>query len=167
MREFTCPRDDQNDSRSFGTLFRENGTRICETIELPWKDNAPGVSCIPPERTVFALRFSPKHGHAVPGALDVPGRSDVEWHPDNVVQTLLGCIGPGTVRGKLEWPKDSGEMVDAVLHSKVAFDEIMTEIGCATYAQLTSDDMVKGFCLAHPSAGQFAVTFSNMATADA
>lgn len=165
MREFTCPRDDQTSDRSFGTMFRENGTRVCETIELPWLDNEPEKSCIPPVRTVFGLRYSDKHGHAVPGALGVEGRTNVEVHPDNVVQTLLGCIGPGTTRGKLEYPATSGILVDAVLNSDIAFTALMTEIGCPTFLQLTSDEAVRGFCLAHPDAGQFAITFSNMVTA--
>jgi hypothetical protein len=162
MKEFTLSRDDQNESRSFGMLLRENGTRVAETIELPWLDNEAQKSCVPPERFVFALRYSAKHGYAVPGALAVPGRSNIEVHIDNVVQTLLGCIGLGTVRGTLEYPKESGVMVDAVLNSKTAFIAFMKEIGCENYAQLTSDEAVRGFCLAHPDSGQFAITFSNM-----
>jgi len=49
-----------------------NGLKVCNTIELPWKDNQQSVSCIPEGIYQLAVRHSPKlnwhlHLHDVPG----------------------------------------------------------------------------------------------------
>ena len=71
-----------------------NGKRICYTIELPWKNNLPRVSCIPPGRYRLAKRFSEKFGRHLQ-VLDVPGRQWILIHPANdALLELEGCIAP-------------------------------------------------------------------------
>ena len=37
-----------------------DGVVLCHTIELPWRDNATGISCIPEGRYQLVKRYSPK-----------------------------------------------------------------------------------------------------------
>lgn len=70
------------------------GRRLCYTIELPWKQNAKGVSCIPEGKYLLKKRYSAKYKHhlLVEG---VPQRSLILLHPANyAMQELQGCIAP-------------------------------------------------------------------------
>ena len=116
-------RDSQTDARTFGQFIRDDGQVQCQTIELPWKDNAHSISCIPAGSYLCKRRWSPKHGAEVFGIEGVPDRSDIEIHVANDVRDLLGCVGVGTERGTLE--VEPGVVLDAVLHSKTAYDAFM------------------------------------------
>ncbi len=76
-----------------GELYARNSFQ-CYTIELPWKDNQPQVSCIPPGRYELKKRYSPRFkDHLLVGL--VPGRSLVLLHPANdALKELRGCIAP-------------------------------------------------------------------------
>lgn len=64
------------------------------TLELPWKDNKPRVSCIP-EGTYKAIKhISPKFNKSF-WLQNVPGRSEILVHPGNYTSQILGCILPG------------------------------------------------------------------------
>jgi hypothetical protein len=73
-----------------------NGALLCRTIELPWKDNRVGYSCIPEGTYALKKRFSVnKQWHLE--VLDVPGRSYILVHPaNNAMKELKGCIAPVT-----------------------------------------------------------------------
>lgn len=97
-----------------GTLFL-NGKQVCHTIELPWKNNAVRISCIPEGVYRLQVRYSPRFKkHLL--VTGVPGRSLILMHPANDAQKeLLGCIAPVT---KLTGEgKGSG--------SRVAFAQLM------------------------------------------
>lgn len=81
-----------------GELLVE-GEHFCYTIELPWRMNAPDVSCIPLGVYTVQMLFSPHFGKDMPHVLNVQGRSAVEMHGANSVFDLLGCVGLGLVRG--------------------------------------------------------------------
>ena len=70
------------------------GERISYTIELPWKNNLPQVSCIPEGRYELEKRFSLKFGAHLQ-VMNVPGRELILIHPANVaLEELKGCIAP-------------------------------------------------------------------------
>jgi hypothetical protein len=78
-----------------GQLTSASGL-ICHTIELPWLDNKPRLSCIPEGRYQVVQRYSQKFGFHL-HILDVVGRSFILIHPANNAQTeLAGCIAPVT-----------------------------------------------------------------------
>lgn len=107
-------RDDQNEDRTLGTLRTDDDEYVCETLELPWRENQHGISCIP-EGTYECFRFdSPHIGYQLFQLRNVPNRSGVDIHIGNTVKDTEGCILLGTER--------SG---DAILHSKLAFQEFM------------------------------------------
>lgn len=69
---------------------------ICNTIELPWNENQPKVSCIPEGKYFIKKRYSSKFKWHMEIA-DVPNRSLILLHPaNNAMQELLGCIAPVT-----------------------------------------------------------------------
>ena len=71
-----------------------NGRLMIYSIELPWKDNHAGVSCIPEGRYELVKRWSPKFGRHLQ-LMYVPQRNYILIHPANdALQELKGCIAP-------------------------------------------------------------------------
>jgi hypothetical protein len=105
-----------------------NGKLICKTIELPWKENERGVSCVPEGKYFIKKRYSAKHGFHLE-LLDVPSRSLILIHPANHALTELnGCIAPVT--------KLSGAGLG--LQSRKAFATLKTKV----YQALAQGDPV-------------------------
>lgn len=79
-----------------GILFH-NGLRLVYTIELPWKDNHAGVSCIPEGRYELKKRYSLKFGWHL-WVMNTPGRELILIHPANdAMKELKGCIAPVSI----------------------------------------------------------------------
>jgi hypothetical protein len=91
----------------------------CYSLELPYVDNAPFISCIPIGTYQIVRRWSPRHGRHL-HILGVPGREWILIHSGNFYWQLAGCILPGIKRGYI----DSDSYVD-VLDSKKALDNIL------------------------------------------
>lgn len=128
-------RDSANSARTYGSMLTDEGTKECDTIERPWRNNQEGVSCIPAGSYACSLRFSPAHGFAVFGVDAVPNRTDIEIHAANLPTQLLGCIALGQSRGTL-----TGQ--DAVLASQAAVDAFMTARSVPQYRTLTSPELI-------------------------
>ena len=94
---------------------------ICHTMELPWRDNAVDVSCIPAGEYRIKMTNSPKYG-ACYKVFDVDGRTDILIHKGNTVDDTLGCIMPVSTFGLLNTAR--GILV-AGLSSKNAYDKLM------------------------------------------
>jgi len=76
-----------------GYLIHEREV-VCKTIELPWKQNQPSVSCIPEGEYRIRKRRSARFGLHLE-VVDVPNRSYILFHPANVAwKELRGCIAP-------------------------------------------------------------------------
>lgn len=76
-----------------GTLLA-GGTTLCRTIELPWKGNRHGLSCIPEGRYRLSIRYSSRHGKHILVS-GVPDRSFILFHPfNNAQKQSRGCIAP-------------------------------------------------------------------------
>jgi Family of unknown function (DUF5675) len=76
-----------------GKIFYK-GHLMMYSIELPWKDNHAGVSCIPEGRYVLIKRWSPKFSWHLQ-LMNVPQRNYILIHPANdALQELKGCIAP-------------------------------------------------------------------------
>jgi len=86
----------QTDDVTFGELLTDDGDVLCKTLELPWRDNQHGISCIPPGSYTAKRRFSAKHGYALFGIEGVPDRSDIEIHVGNFPKDSLGCVLVGS-----------------------------------------------------------------------
>lgn len=83
------------DKAVHGRLYMGKELLAC-TIELPWRQNARHVSCIPEGLYAVRKRYSEKFKwHLV--LLEVPGRSGILIHPANdAAKELQGCIAPVT-----------------------------------------------------------------------
>lgn len=95
----------------------ETNEELCVTMELPWRNNERGRSCIPAGTYRCCLRWSEKHQRKVYEICDVPGRSDIEIHSANWPEQLLGCVATGTAFGKIEGRRGISE-------SKKALDKL-------------------------------------------
>jgi len=98
-------REPQNGVQTLGKLDFEG--HELSTIELAWKDNKRGESCIPPTIEIVngkekrlrkpykaVPRTSSKYGnHFI--ILETTPREYVLWHPANYSRQLRGCIAPG------------------------------------------------------------------------
>jgi hypothetical protein len=98
--------------------LRVHGVTLC-TIELPWQDNRPRASCIPPG--LYQVSFVPvsasgkySNVYLVDG---VPGRSEIMIHPANLASELMGCIAVGLRHGVYRGQR-------AVFDSRMGLDKL-------------------------------------------
>ncbi len=103
----------------FGVLTL-NGQLVCWTLERPWLNNAPNVSCIPPDIYVCNRIDSPKFKETFE-VFNVPGRSHILFHIGNTIDDSLGCILPGSEIGEVKGKR-------GVLESGKAFFALMTAL---------------------------------------
>lgn len=103
----------------------------CFTLELPWRDNAPCVSCIPCGEYPCVVAQSPRFGR-VYHVRDVPGRTAILIHRGNLAgdvsqglkSNVEGCILLGEKRGTLHGQR-------AVLVSRATVRRLMAATGGA------------------------------------
>ena len=112
------------------------------TIELPWDDNKPDVSCVPAGSYDLIPYDSPRHGATwrlhnaalnVYGTAFVPigGRSEIELHSANFARQLLGCIALGLEAAPM-FDDVTGIVEPAVENSRDAVAELITVLGSMT-----------------------------------
>jgi hypothetical protein len=65
------------------------------TVERPWLDNAPFLSCIPEGEYSMVWKRSPKFDWCYE-VENVKGRSHILFHVANFPEEIEGCIGVGT-----------------------------------------------------------------------
>jgi signal peptidase I len=64
---------------------------MCDTLELPWKENQRNISCIPPGKYDVVKRKSSKFGNHF-HVKGVPDRSYILIHKGNYYTDIRGCI---------------------------------------------------------------------------
>jgi hypothetical protein len=87
---FILQRERQDAYGTHGAMFRD-GVEVCRTLEEPWRDNQPKVSCIPPG----VYKCAPHNGfhfRDVWKVENVPGRSAILIHAGNTLDDTEGCI---------------------------------------------------------------------------
>lgn len=101
------------------------GTLLVLSLERPWLNNAPDISCIPAGTYVCKYNQS-AHLSALAGSpvftyelQNVPNRSGIRIHSANRVKELLGCISLGMGLGELGFDVD----ID-LINSKEAIDAL-------------------------------------------
>jgi len=100
MRTVKIVRSESQDYGTTGRLSVEDFN--CFTIELPWKDNQQGVSCIPVGTYDVKWTIHPKHGMCYE-VMNVPDREAILIHSGNwagdkskgLKSDFEGCIGLG------------------------------------------------------------------------
>ena len=112
-------RDTFSEQSTIGELFL-NGERMCDTLELPWKDNQRSISCIPEGEYKVRLRLARESAsrdylHLL--VQDVPNRDWILFHRGNSAKDTSGCILVGFASKQ-----------DYVKNSTFAMDLLMKEI---------------------------------------
>ena len=119
-------RTKRGDQGTRGILF--SGNFFCYTIELPWRDNKCGISCIPPGKYDVRIRVSPRYGK-IYHVKKVPNRTYILMHSGNWAgdkakgykSNVAGCLLLGLKQGILskQW---------AILNSRLAVKRFMRDL---------------------------------------
>ena len=117
------------------------GKFIFFTLEEEWKDNLQNESCIPAD--TYEIRRVKYHrgGFMTYEVMNVPGRSQIKFHPGNTEEDTAGCILLGMKLGVFTVPVDeeTGQKHAkklAVLKSRIAFQRFMEYMDGADKATL-------------------------------
>lgn len=121
-------REPDDEQGTYGKLRLPDGTEYF-TLELPWRGNATGASCIPPGTYKVGIRNSPKFGR-IYEVMNVPGRTAILIHSGNVAgdkskgfnSHVEGCILLGLNKGNVGGQK-------AVQQSRAAVAQFMEKMG--------------------------------------
>lgn len=89
MRTLQLIRRETSDEGTFGQILGIGKTIF--TGELPWRDNARSISCIPPGIYTDIWFLSPRFKRYTYRSLNVPNRDGILIHPAN----LMGDLGKG------------------------------------------------------------------------
>lgn len=118
-------REETGDQGTFG--FATVGTERLHTIELPWRDNARGMSCIPPGLYNAVPVRSPRFGKVLYRLDDkqTAPRSAILIHAGNWAgdrdkgwfSNFDGCIGLGRGRGILTPARPNSKAQEAITSS--------------------------------------------------
>jgi hypothetical protein len=92
MKDVYLFRTTTSDHGTEGMLVTEGF--FCKTLELPWRNNKKGMSCIPAGEYIVKIRQSPKYG-SIYWVTKVPDRTWILIHPGNVAGDITK-INPNT-----------------------------------------------------------------------
>jgi hypothetical protein len=96
-----------------------NGLKLCNSIELPWKNNQQRISCIPEGKYELVKRYSLRFKWHLQ-LKDVKGRDLILIHPANdAFMELKGCIAPVTTiqsPGKGLKSRSALELIKAIVY---------------------------------------------------
>lgn len=115
---------------TFGALLVATEV-FCWTLEPPTYDNKKNFACIPAGQYECKKRISPKFSRTVYEICNVPDRSDVEFHPGNIVLDTMGCVLLGDTLGKLKGNRavlNSGYTFTSFMNALVYYDEFKLTI---------------------------------------
>lgn len=119
MIKLTLIRDISDHQASQGRLYVDDEF-FCFTLENPWQDNVPFISCIPVGTYTCGRTLSTRFGPTFE-VMNVEGRSRILFHAGNRSKDTCGCILLGEKRGALEGDP-------AVLISRVAFQIFLEKL---------------------------------------
>ena len=118
MKEFKLLREIRSNKATLGRLIDSDYNEICKTLENPWLNNYPEISCIPEGTYKWVKDDEGRFKYWK--LLDVLGRSNIEMHPGNKEKDTKGCILLGQ-----DWVIMDDEL--AVNSSRNTFDRIISE----------------------------------------
>lgn len=151
--KLTIQRGPSRDDGTFGSATLDDGS-IYDSLELPWRSNAQGKSCIQIGSYRAVLTFSPHFGVPLWELQGVPGRSEIRIHAGNwggdvdagYYSDLLGCISLGRGTSYLQPPEPSFASQRAIINSRMALKDFMDRVGKGPLEVLIIgfDDPTKG-----------------------
>ena len=119
MKEITIHRVTEDTGPVMGVIL-DGGRPLALSLENPWKNNHPYISCI--NRGIYICKRvnSPKFGNTFE-VTRVNGRTHILFHKGNVEADTSGCILVGQSFGTL-----GGQ--PAVLNSTLAYENFMARM---------------------------------------
>ena len=116
---------------TFGSLHMEKGWS-CFTIEKPWINNKPFMSCVPAGKYELKETKYNRGGYDAIALMDVPDRSNILFHVGNTAADVSGCIAIGSSLSMVanRW---------AVANSKPTFAEFMRQSEPETEIEIVWD----------------------------
>ena len=118
-----------------GVLIIAPTVRPLITLEEPWKNNLPNISCIPEGKYDLDWTFSPHLQTMTYEVKNVKGRKGIRIHTGNTTKDIEGCILLGCIWGNL-----SG--FPAVLRSREAVS--FFENYCCVYDKISLEIVSDG-----------------------
>lgn len=106
---------------TFGVLSVDN--LVLFTVELPWKDNASNVSCIPTGKYRCSWTKSPRLKKFTYEITSVPKRAGIRIHSANFASQVLGCIALGEKNGVMDGKRGVFSSVSAVRRFEKLLDK--------------------------------------------
>jgi len=166
MIKWIINRDDINEFRSYATINREDGSKLCEYLELAWQANQPDRSCIPGNIDYLAdLLWSEHHKGPRYCYRNVDGRTWCEIHSANIPAQLRGCGAPGLKRAAMMVvPSPEGgdyPAQDGVESSREALLEFMTACGIPDFLSLNTPEKVAEFVKDNPDLCTIAIRLND------
>lgn len=125
-------RESNSDVQSLGTLKAD--TFNCKTLELPWKNNAQKISCIPVGMYRCKFTYSRRFKLFTYEIFDVPNRAGIRIHSANFTRQLLGCIALGATLTDL----DKDGQLDTTSSRSTVF-QFEKAMGCRPFDLVISD----------------------------
>ena len=103
MKRITVIRVNSRANSMNGTagVMLDDGVPFANTIEDPWNDNKPFISCILPG-FFKCVRYSSKKHPDTFLIKDTPGRDLCLFHVANTIKDVEGCIGVGEEFGLID-----------------------------------------------------------------
>lgn len=117
LKKFKLKRISITDKGTFGVLL-EGNVPFALTLEPPWENNKPFVSCIPPNAYTGTLIKSPKFGSTYQ-LNNVPDRTHILFHKGNYGKDTNGCILVGEQYGM------DGDDNPIITSSRAGFNEFI------------------------------------------
>jgi hypothetical protein len=115
----TITRSSTTGKETLGTMICTNGTNMLtlQTLELPWLNNMPNISCIPTGTYTVARTFSIRHLRWMYEILKVTQRDGIRLDVANYYYQLQGCVALGLTKSDIN--KDGElDVVSSMLASK-------------------------------------------------
>jgi len=100
LPEVTLTRKPSTLKETIGEWRTNDGKFGCFSLELPWINNKPNISCIPTGTYIVKWTYSLKFPLGSYEVKNVSGRSGIRIHTGNFYKDILGCIILGSL------PKD-------------------------------------------------------------
>lgn len=121
MRTIYIERYDNDERGCYGSL--SVGNFDCYTLELPWRDNQPNVSCIPVGTYEAFVDHNVTIGRQeVIRLKDVPNRTGVLIHVGNYTSDIAGCVLVGN-------SQVTNSVKKMVTSSRNTMENLLAEIG--------------------------------------
>lgn len=92
----------------------------CFTLELPWRQNLPDISCYPSGLWEYKKRISPSRKTQVIEILGIPNRIHCQIHAGNFTSQIQGCTLVGDSIRFL-----NGDNIPDVANSKNTLDKVL------------------------------------------